>query len=193
MSTQGTFVDLIRRVRAGDERAATELVRQYEPTIRRAVRFRLVDARLGTLLDSMDVCQSVLASFFVRAAAGAYELDRPEDLLKLLVTMARNKLASQARRQQADCRDVRRRAAGGLDAGQVAAGDASPSQAVAAAELLREVQCRLTAEERQLVAWRQEGRDWADIAAELGANPVALRKKLSRALDRVTRELGLDE
>ena len=64
---------------------------------------------------------------------------------------------------------------------------------MATAELLREAQRRLTAEERQLVAWRQEGRPWADIAAELGTNPVVLRKKLSRALDRVTRELGLDE
>jgi DNA-directed RNA polymerase specialized sigma24 family protein len=82
---------------------------------------------------------------------------------------------------------------GGADPGQIAAEDASPSQIVATAELLREAQRRLTPEERQLVTWRQEGRDWAAIAAELGANPVALRKRLSRALDRVSRELGLDE
>ena len=193
MSEHGKFVDLVRRIRAGDELAAAELVRQYEPTIRRAVRFRLVDGRLGALLDSMDVCQSVLASFFVRAAAGAYELDRPEDLLRLLVTMARNKLASQARRQRADRRDLRRHAAGAPDPGQLAAADASPSRAVAAAELLHEARRRLTTEERQLAEWRQQGRAWDDIAAELGASPVALRKKLSRALDRVSRELGLDE
>ena len=78
------FDELIRRVRAGDEEAATVLVRRYEPAIRRAVRFRLTDARLGTLLDSMDVCQSVLASFFIRAASGPYELETPGQLRRLL-------------------------------------------------------------------------------------------------------------
>ena len=42
-----TFDELIRRVRAGDPDAAAELVRNYEPAIRRAVRFRLADARLA--------------------------------------------------------------------------------------------------------------------------------------------------
>ena len=56
------FQVLLRRVRAGDEQAARELVRRYEPAIRRAARIRLVDTRLNRLLDSMDICQSVLAS-----------------------------------------------------------------------------------------------------------------------------------
>ena len=42
-----TFDELIRRVRAGDQDAATELVKRYVPAIRRAVRFRLADAQLG--------------------------------------------------------------------------------------------------------------------------------------------------
>src|SRR4051794_7874124 len=91
------YDELIRRVRARDEDAAAELIRRYEPAIRRAVRVRLADARLGSLLDSMDICQSVLKSFFVRAATGQYELETPEQLLKLLATMARNKLTNRAR------------------------------------------------------------------------------------------------
>ncbi len=59
------------RVRAGDEQAATDLVRQYEPLVRREVRLHLEDRRLSRLFDSLDVCQEVMASFFVRAAAGA--------------------------------------------------------------------------------------------------------------------------
>jgi hypothetical protein len=34
----------------------------------------------------------VLGSFFVRAALGQYELNRPEQLFKLLASMAHNKL-----------------------------------------------------------------------------------------------------
>src|SRR5689334_8009854 len=74
VSAETPFRKLIRRVRAGDQDAATELVRQYEPAIRRVVRVRLTDTRLRAALDSMDVCQSVLATFFVRAALGQYEL-----------------------------------------------------------------------------------------------------------------------
>jgi RNA polymerase sigma-70 factor (ECF subfamily) len=96
---ENLFADLLRRVRAGDQDAASELVRQFEPAIRRAIRIQLRDHRLRRLLDSMDICQSVMGSFFVRAAMGQYELRKAEDLLKLLATMARNKLATTARRQ----------------------------------------------------------------------------------------------
>ncbi len=60
---------------------------------------RLTDPSLYRLLDSMDVCQSVLLSFFVRAAAGQYDLEQPQELLKLLVVMAWNKLV----RRRAGC------------------------------------------------------------------------------------------
>jgi RNA polymerase sigma-70 factor (ECF subfamily) len=192
MSEPGSFHDLVRRVRAGDQEAAAELVRTYEPTIRRAVRFRLADARLGKLLDSMDICQSVFGSFFVRTVAGEYDLNQPEQLLKLLVSMARNKLASQARKQFAACRDQRRVEAVGQEQDIAAAGP-SPSQQVSAQELFREVQARLDPEERRLVELRNEGLQWDEIADRLGGNALALRKRLSRALDRITRELGLEE
>jgi DNA-directed RNA polymerase specialized sigma24 family protein len=82
------FEDLIRRVRAGDEAAAAELVRRYETLVRRTVRLRLRDPRLQRLLDSVDICQSVLASFFARAALGQFELNTPQDLCRLLTAMA---------------------------------------------------------------------------------------------------------
>jgi DNA-directed RNA polymerase specialized sigma24 family protein len=102
------FQALLGRVRRGDAEAAAELVRRYEPAIRRAARVRLVDTRLNRLLDSMDICQSVMASFFVRTALGQYELETPEQLLKLLATMTRNKLANQVKVHGAGRRDFRR-------------------------------------------------------------------------------------
>jgi RNA polymerase sigma-70 factor (ECF subfamily) len=192
MADDSPFWGLIRRVRAGDGDAAAELVRRYEPAIRRAVRLQLRDPRLRSLLDSADVCQSVLASFFIRAAAGQYELDRPSQLTRLLAVMARNKLASQARRPQV----VRREPGPGLEAageeGPLAPGP-SPSQQAAWRDLLQEVRNRLSAEERQLVERRTRDQEWSQIAAELGGSPDGLRKKLARALDRVARQLGLEE
>jgi len=104
----------------------------------------------------MDICQSVLGSFFVRAAAGQYDLDQPEQLLKLLVAMVRNKVAYHARRHQAQSRDHRRNQAIDPDQWQVPAADPSPSQIVAGRELLQEFRQRLTEEERQLADRRTQ-------------------------------------
>lgn len=188
-----SFDDLIRRVRAGDQDAATELVQRYQPAIRRAVRFRLADARLGTLLDSMDICQSVLASFFIRAASGQYQLQTPAQLLKLLTAMARNKLNSQARKQLAQRRDRRRVAGGGPDEGRLVAAGENPSTVVAARDLLQEVHRRLSPEERRLLELRNQGYDWSTIASEPGGGAEALRRRLSRALDRIADQLDLDD
>ena len=193
MSPETSFQDLIRRVRAGDAAAAAELVRHYEPAIRRVVRLRLSDSRLRRTFDSMDVCQSVLGSFFVRANLGQYDLENPEQLLKLLAQMARHKVTDQVRRQRAGQRDVRR-VTGDVDAAaEIAARQPSPSAHVAGRELLDAVRQRLTPAERDLAEQRAQGREWADIAAERGESAEALRKRLSRALDRVAEQLGLDE
>jgi hypothetical protein len=39
MTVDDPFIALVRRVRAGDQEAAAELVRLYEPAIRRAGRY----------------------------------------------------------------------------------------------------------------------------------------------------------
>jgi RNA polymerase sigma-70 factor (ECF subfamily) len=191
MSDEASFKDLLRRTRAGDEAAAAELVRLYEPTIRRTIRVRLRDPRLGRLMDSMDICQSVMASFFLRAAMGQFDLEAPEDLIKLLSRMARNKLSNAVEHHRAQRRDYRRAEVVREDL-DVAAG-ISPSRQVAGLELLAEAQRRLTPEERQLIEMRREGRPWADIAQELGGSPDGLRVRLQRAVDRVAQELGLEE
>jgi RNA polymerase sigma-70 factor (ECF subfamily) len=185
------FQNLIRRVRAGDETAAAELVRTYEPAIRRAARVRLVDSRLRRVFDSMDISQSVFASFFVRAAMGQYELDKPENLLKLLVNMSQKKLADHAREQGAARRDYRRHRAPGSGEEFVSPG-VSPSQQAQGKELLEEFRNRLSPEERRLADARAMGRQWDQIAADRSESPEALRKRFTRAIDRIARELGLD-
>ena len=75
--------------------------------IRREVRLRLDDHRLYRVFDSMDISQSVLTSFFARASTGQFDLETPEQLVRLLIQMTRNKLAFQVRRQRARRRDGR--------------------------------------------------------------------------------------
>jgi RNA polymerase sigma-70 factor (ECF subfamily) len=193
MPENEVFSDLIRRVRAGEGDAAAELVRRYEPAIRRVVRVHLRDPRLRRVLDSTDVCQSVLASFFVRANLGQFDLSSPEHLLRLLATIARNKVTNQAHKQQADRRDYRREQALGAGEALIAAHCSDPAQQVAARDLLRQVRERLSDDERQIAEERGRGDSWADIAAAHGGTAAGSRKKLTRALDRVLQQLGLDE
>jgi RNA polymerase sigma factor (sigma-70 family) len=193
MSEGPGFAELIGRVRMGDQQAAAELLRRYEPVIRRTVRVRLRDARLRRFFDSMDICQSVLTSFFARAAGGQYELGQPEHLVRLLVTMTRNKLIHQIDKHMADCRDHRRVEDGAVEEREIVGSTSTPSQNAMTHELVQEAYRRLTPEERQLLDGRKEGREWSVLAAEMGDSPEALRKKLARAVQRVLRELGLNE
>ncbi len=192
MSEDDDFADFLRRVRAGDARAAEELVRRYEPMICREVRLKLNDPSLARVLDSIDVCQSVLASFFVRSAAGQYDLDHPAQLIALLSRMARNKVVQAARHNRAQCRGGHAQAAD-VDALDPAGTEATPSRVIAARELLDRVRSRLSDDERRVADLRAEGQEWPAIAAALGGTADARRMQLTRALDRVTRELGLEE
>jgi RNA polymerase sigma-70 factor (ECF subfamily) len=193
MSAPDEFHNLMARVRAGDERAAAELVRGYEPLVRREVRLRLADRRLARVFDSMDVCQSVLASFFVRAAAGQYDLDARGQLVRLLVTMARNKLATAARRQYRQRRDPRRVAGGAAGLDNVAENGPTPSAIAAAKELLANFLGRLSDDERRIAELRGQGLAWDEVARQLGGTAQARRVQLARATERVARDLGLEE
>jgi RNA polymerase sigma factor (sigma-70 family) len=190
MTEDTAFVDLIRRVRAGDEQASAELVRRYEPAIRIAVHVRLRDSALRRLFDSMDICQSVLGNFFVRAAAGQFDIDEPQQLLKLLVTMARNRLRDHARRPinrtppAAEPSSVLNAAEGREE---------TPSQIVAFEDMLRAVRSQFSESERYLADQRAQGRSWNQLAAELHSTPEALRKQLARAVERAARNVGLEE
>ena len=187
------FQGFIQRIRAGDDQAAFELVRQYEPLIRTEIRLRLVNPALSRAFDSMDICQSVLGSFFVRAAAGQFDLAHPQQLVELLIAITRNKLAGQVRHQQRLRRDLRRTAEVSAEDLGLAASDQSPSQVASGKELLEAFRARLSQEERELAELRAADCQWQEIADRLGGTPQARRKQLERAIDRVSQELGLED
>jgi RNA polymerase sigma factor (sigma-70 family) len=194
MGADNDFASFIRRIRAGDDQAARELVERYEPVIRREVRMRVRDPRVYSRFDWADVCQSVMASFFVRAASGQYDLDQPDQLMRLLVVMTRHKLAKQERRHRADRRDYRRVEGGDpVYLQEPTAANPSPSRIVASRELLEEFHRRLSEEERRLADLRGQGYEWAEIAAELGGTAQARCKQLARAINRVEQQLEESE
>jgi DNA-directed RNA polymerase specialized sigma24 family protein len=177
------FAELLAAVRAGDRQAAAELARRYETQLRSLIRLHLRGSPLCSLLDSLDVYQSILVAYFTRDAAKPFDLQTPDQLAGLLVCMALNKLATAARHNRrgqgsipADCDPLDPRA--------------DPASQVARSDLLRAVRAKLSAEEWALFEQnRVVGKTWNAIAAEIGDKPAALRMRLTRALKRVREEL----
>lgn len=190
MLDQVAFDAFIARIREGDEQAAAELVQVYEPLIRREVRIQIRDRRLYRLFESRDVSQSVLGSFFVRAALGEYDLETPGHLVRLLVAMTRNKVATAAQRQHRQRRD-QRRTTGPDDLEHVVDTGPSPSEQISRQELLARFRAGLTEEERAIAELRKDGHGWVEITERLGGTPQARRMQLARAVDRVSRQVGM--
>jgi RNA polymerase sigma factor (sigma-70 family) len=190
---QTSLPELLTRLRRGDALAAREVVNRYETAIRVAVRTRLTDPALRQRFDSLDICQSVLASFFVRVSLGQFDLERPEDLVALLVKMARNKLAGHVRYHNRERRDVHRSDTADEERlARVAAGT-DPARVAAGRELLAAVCAEMSVDEKAIADLRSAGLTWPEVAEKLGGSPEARRKQFARTIDRVTAKLGLDE
>jgi ECF sigma factor len=186
------FRTFIARVRAGDEDAARELVERYEKIIRREVRLRLRDRALLRVFDSMDISQSVLVSFFAKASSGGFEIETPDQLTRLLIGMARNKLAFQVRRQHARRRDSRLNESTRVEDLEVRSAAPNPGEVASDRDLIDAIRRRLGAEARQLADLRADGWDWSAIADRVGGSVQARRIQFARAIRRVTKSLHLD-
>jgi hypothetical protein len=186
------FRAFIARVRAGDQDAARELVERYEKVIRREVRMRLSDRSVLRVIDSMDISQSVLVSFFSRASSGGFEIETPDQLTRLLIGMTRNKLAFQVRRQHARRRDLRMNESTPVEDLEVAGGAPNPSEVASDRDLIAAIRRRLGSEASRLADLRAEGWEWSDIAERVGGSVHARRIQFARAVRRVARHLRLD-
>lgn len=192
MTEPEAFTDLMERIRSGDSDAAARLVLRFEPEIRRRVRvwIRMRAPEQRAVFESMDVSQSVLASFFQRVSEGGYDLGTPEQVLNLLVVMARHKVMQQVRDGRRQRRDARRTRP--LDDGApLLAVEDSPSQIVSDRELLEKFRDRLTLEEAQVADLRADGLEWAEVAERLGGTAEGRRKQWARVVARVSQSLGI--
>lgn len=172
------LVNFFDAVKNRDLSTADHLARRLEPYLRHVVRLRLRGYRLRHLLDSMDVCQSVLGDFFQAVADGRIELKTPRQLRKLLLTMVLHKVVDAARRE--------RRHLGHLpDEWEPAAALDTPSTQASQLELLERVRACLPDRDRELFDLRAAGLKWEAIAEQVNGNAHSLRMRLARALTRI--------
>lgn len=193
MLNDSEFTQLMQQTRAGDQGAAMKLVELYEPEIRRTARMRMTDPKLRRLVDSMDICQSVFGKFFSKAIESDLELNTPDQLLGLLVTMTRNRVVDEHRRQ------TRKKRGSGeapllAESNMLVEDSPGPKTAFEMKDLLDQVRSHLTAEELEIADRRNAGKSWNEIAEELSESSEVLRKRLERAFERVRQQFdGVSE
>jgi RNA polymerase sigma-70 factor (ECF subfamily) len=97
---------LLRRLRGGSEDAATELYLRYASRLHALAKAQS-SPDLARRVDPEDVVQSVFRTFFRRAARGEYEVPAGEELWKLFLVIALNKIRAIGAHHRAAKRDVR--------------------------------------------------------------------------------------
>jgi RNA polymerase sigma-70 factor (ECF subfamily) len=167
-------------VQGGSEDAAVELYRRYAKRLLSLARAR-VGGDLAARLDAEDIVQSVFGSFFRGAQQGYYEVPSGEDLWRLFLVIALNKIRAKGAYHRAAKRAV----------GATAAYDdpeASPERLVdegATPEALQltidEALDRLPEGHRQAVGLRTEGYEVAEIAARTGRSKRTVERLLQEA------------
>jgi RNA polymerase sigma factor (sigma-70 family) len=193
------FADCLNKLRLGDNTEVAKFVVKYQPIIHRAVCIRIARVSPWSAADSDDVIQLVMIGFLTRLFEGKYELSCEEDLHKLLVAIAHKKIL-QLHRHEMAAKRCRAKTQSLSDLPEIAAGSAEnariPSMGVIVSrsntvELLKQLSLRMSMHEMQLYRLRSHGVDWAEISKQLGEPASTLRKRLSRAIQRVASELKL--
>src|SRR5947208_10098157 len=91
LTSESSDQSLLRRFRSGSQDAATLLYTRYAERLRAVVRSQC-SPDLARRVDADDIVQSVFRSFFQRADQGFYEVPDGEDLWKLFLIIALNKV-----------------------------------------------------------------------------------------------------
>jgi len=175
------FPILIARARLGDEEALAELFQRYEPEVRVAARV-LLGRALRVQLDSMDLVQSVYHCLLVGLRQNKFDLNTPQQLLGLAMTMVRRKVAHHWRRMRHLPRSTPAPETEGMGNVLTAATTPEPGPAETAQynDTLRFLYSKLEDKDRQVVELRLQGYSTAEVARRLGLDADVLRVRLSR-------------
>jgi RNA polymerase sigma-70 factor (ECF subfamily) len=177
---------LMRRVRQGSGDAATELYLRYARRLRALTRARC-SARLSRLIDADDIVQSIFGSFFRGAGQGLYNVPAGEDLWRLLVVIALNKIRSKANYFLAAKRDAR------LTVSKDEIDALQPSDSVGTREDLaflelsvQEALEKLPPLHRLVITLRVEGHEVAEIARQTDRSHRTVERILQQTRQRLT-------
>jgi len=170
---------LLQRFQQGDREAAAQLYKRYADRLRALTR-RKSSAVLACRLDPDDIVQSVFRNFFHSARTGGYDVPPGEDLWKLLLVIALNKIRARATFHRAAKRDVRRtRRIEGLDPATLAKENQHGQSARTFLRLVaEEALASLPPLLRRIVELRMEGYQVHEIAELTGRSLRTVERTL---------------
>jgi RNA polymerase sigma-70 factor (ECF subfamily) len=190
MTQDRPFADVMQRLRAGDQDAATQVFQRFADRLIALARGRL-NPVIRAKLDPEDVLQSVFRSFFTRHAEGQFDLANWDSLWSMLVVLTVRKCGRRVGYFHAARRDVLRERApepavqeSNMAWEQMAA-EPTPAEAAILTETVEQLMRRLDERERQVLALRLQGYTIPEISAQLGR----AERTVERVLERVRRWL----
>lgn len=174
---------LLRRLQHGQSDASTELYLRYAERLR-ALTAAQSSSDLARRVDPEEIVQSVFRTFFRRASLGHYTVPDGEEIWKLLLVIALNKVRATGAFHRAAKRDVRRTVGGEAFERAV---ESKPGQDESALDFLRmvidELLDGLPAAHRRIIELRIEGHEVNDIAVTV--------QRSKRSVERVLQDFRL--
>ena len=175
---------LLRRLRDGSENAAGQLYLRYAQRLSNLI-LASCSADLAHREDAEDIVQSVFGSFFRGVSKGYYDVPPGEELWKLLLVIALNKIRAKANFHHAARRDVRRTLGG--DALTEAGAEQESEVGLTLLRLvIDEALQAWPPEHAQMIVLRIEGYEVAEIAARTRRS----RRTVERVLQEFRRQLA---
>jgi RNA polymerase sigma-70 factor (ECF subfamily) len=186
MTSDGSFDELMHRLRAGDEAAAAQLFHRFAHRLIGLARSRL-DPLIRGKMDPEEVVQSVYKSFFLQLAEGRLELAGWDSLWAVLTVLTVRKCGHRIDYYHAARRDVRgevappRRDELSGTSWEAIARDPTPVEAAMLAELVEQLMAVLDERDQEIVRLALQGQPAAEISAAAGCS----ERTVKRVLDRV--------
>jgi RNA polymerase sigma-70 factor, ECF subfamily len=179
---------LVRRLRSGSEDAATQLYVRYAQRLR-ALALANTSAQLARRVDAEDIVQSVFRIFFTGASRGLYDVPAGDDLWKLLLVIALNKIRSEAVFHLAARRDVRITAELERLEPLAMPEDGEEFAANFLRLVVQDTLEQLPSAERQMLELRMEGHDITEIAGRVSRSKRTVERILQQARTRLRQVL----
>ena len=182
--------DFLRRIQAGDDGAARELLDLYEAEVRLVVR-RQLPRLLRSRFDSLDFLQSVWGSFFRRMRTAPTEFEDSRHLVAFLARAAKNKVIDEYRRAASRKHNMHREEPLWLDGRRprdVPDPIDSPSEVAQAHEVLVRLRELMPAERRTILELKAQGLSSKDIGEQLGISERTVQRVLEELRRRMETE-----
>jgi RNA polymerase sigma-70 factor (ECF subfamily) len=198
MSGDGSFEEVMARLRAGDDDAAAQVFERFAHRLIALARSRL-DGRLRQKLDPEDVVQSVYKSFFHRHAEGQLRPGDWDGLWTLLTVITLRKCGRWREHFQTDKRRLGAEVAlqpvgddsrGGSD---LVAGEPTPAEVASLTETVEGLLRGLQGRERDIATMALQGHTAGEISEQLGRSERTVFRVLARVRKRLQRLRDADE